>query len=313
MLQAEIIMQNVSFTDPLAAAWNRMRAILFHPFDLGKWFALGFTAWLATLGKNGGGSGNFDFLEGEEGKKIGEAIRAHLALVLGIVSAIAVVALVVGVVLLWLRARGKFMFLDNVLYDRAEIREPWARFRRSGNSYFLWVLVFGLVVMALVLALLAMGAAVAWPAIRARHFGHRAVLALALTVPPFLLLLLVASYVSLFLDSFVVPLMYRYNLTARKAWRKFGGLLRARFWTFVLYGLFFYALIMGVGCAILLAGCLTCCCGYLLMAIPYVGTVVVLPVLVWMRLYSVEFLRQFGSVWDIESGPFPPPLPEGLE
>jgi len=36
-----------------------------------------------------------------------------------------------------LRSRGKFMFLDNVVHDRAEVSQPWQDFRRLGNSLFL--------------------------------------------------------------------------------------------------------------------------------------------------------------------------------
>ena len=39
----------ISFTNPYNRAWLRMKSALFGPLDLGKWFALGFTAWLAQL------------------------------------------------------------------------------------------------------------------------------------------------------------------------------------------------------------------------------------------------------------------------
>jgi hypothetical protein len=47
----------VSITAAFSEAWERMTSILFRPFDLGKWLALGFTAWLASLIGNGGGGG----------------------------------------------------------------------------------------------------------------------------------------------------------------------------------------------------------------------------------------------------------------
>lgn len=63
-----------------------------------------------------------------------------------------------------------------------------------------------------------------------------------------------------------------------------------------------------------LATCATCC----LTAIPYVGTVVLLPVFVCLRAFSLLFLRQFGPDYDVwPSLPPPPPqteppiLPEG--
>ena len=53
---------NISVTAPLEQALRRAKLITFQPFDVSKWFALGFTAWLATLGEGGMGF-NFNFLE----------------------------------------------------------------------------------------------------------------------------------------------------------------------------------------------------------------------------------------------------------
>ena len=44
---------NVSVTLPISPAIERVKLLLFRPFDLGKWFAIGFCAWLATLGQHG--------------------------------------------------------------------------------------------------------------------------------------------------------------------------------------------------------------------------------------------------------------------
>ena len=38
-----------SYFKPLSDAWQRMVRALFKPFDINKWFALGFTAFLAEL------------------------------------------------------------------------------------------------------------------------------------------------------------------------------------------------------------------------------------------------------------------------
>ena len=37
-------------------------------------------------------------------------------------------------ILLWISSRGKFIYLDNVVHDRAQIVEPWSRFRRLGDT-----------------------------------------------------------------------------------------------------------------------------------------------------------------------------------
>ncbi len=48
----------VSVVEPLTPAIERVKTVLFRPFDLGKWFVIGFCAWLAELGKHEGGSGS---------------------------------------------------------------------------------------------------------------------------------------------------------------------------------------------------------------------------------------------------------------
>src|SRR6266508_1698239 len=49
----------ISVTDPIERSISRSKYITFQPFYLGKWFVLGFVAFLASLGEGGGG-GNFN-------------------------------------------------------------------------------------------------------------------------------------------------------------------------------------------------------------------------------------------------------------
>ena len=48
----------VSVIDPIGPAFEEVKTILFKPFDLGKWFVIGFCAWLAFLGSGGPGGGS---------------------------------------------------------------------------------------------------------------------------------------------------------------------------------------------------------------------------------------------------------------
>jgi len=38
---------------PFGEAFELMKGILFQPFDVKKWFVIGFAAWLANLGSGG--------------------------------------------------------------------------------------------------------------------------------------------------------------------------------------------------------------------------------------------------------------------
>jgi hypothetical protein len=93
--------------------------------------------------------------------------------------------------------------------------------------------------------------------------------------------------------------MWKHRIGAVEGWRRFGALYRIHMGTFILYGLMRALIALGAGSAIVLAGLLTCCCGFVLLLIPYLNAVCMLPITVFTRLYSVEFLRQFGPEFDV--------------
>ena len=111
----------------------------------------------------------------------------------------------------------------------------------------------------------------------------------------------VAAYVALFTESFVVPIMYRYNLRVLDAWQAFLPWLKARPAHFVVYGLF-VLMLAAVFAVFFSIFCLMTCC---MAAVPYLGTVLLLPVWVTYRLLSVEFLAQFHPDFDLFA---PPPV-----
>jgi len=215
------------------------------------------------------------------------------------------IVLALIVLLLWICSWGKFIFLDGVIHGRAAFVEPWKKFQRLGDSLFLWRLVFTLitlllvlfVVLPLVLALLH-GAEGGW-------FAAGVVLTLCL-VSLAAVLAIATLFVGMLLSHFVVPLMYRDGLTATAAWGRFLPLLGREFGRFFLYALFLVGVSVAVGVAVVVAGCATLCCGFVLLAIPYVGSVVLLPVSVAYRAFSLEFLAQFGPEWSVFPAPAEP-------
>lgn len=279
--------------------------LLFRPFDLGLWFTLGFSAWLSQLGQGGGsfnmpggnsGGGGGDVNMGQAMEQGRVFLREHGAVIAAVIGGIVLVALVIGLVVTWLQCRGKFMFLDNVVNKRAEIGRPWREFKQHANSLFLWLIVYGIVCIAVTLILLLLGVfAVVVPMVRVGEFTGAAMPGIFIVSLLFLLLVLVTGYIGRFLEDFVIPLMYGRDLTAGEAWRIFVPLFREHFWGFFLYGLFYMVLAMGAGLAAIIFAIVTCCIGGCLMMIPYVGAVVMLPVTVFFRHYSLEYLAQFGD------------------
>jgi hypothetical protein len=293
----------ISFVEPLSRAWERMRRMLFAPFELARWLVLGFSAWLAGLASGDLGAklagnasdqvGDHDVLSSELGG-LADAVTNHpvwmaLALV-GVVIAVAIL-----IALLWVSSRGKLVFLDNVVHERAAIVEPWQRLGRLGNSLFWWRLGFAAIVLALVLAVLA---AVVLPAAAASLLDTLRGLSIAAIVLGALALVVIAVaalLVLLLLEGFVIPVMYRFDLPAMAAWRTLLPWLKRFPGWFIAYAVVIFLAAITFQVMVLILCLFTCC----IVLIPYVGTVILLPVWVLYRSYSVEFLAQFHPDFDV--------------
>ncbi len=118
----------------------------------------------------------------------------------------------------------------------------------------------------------------------------------------------------LMLDAFVVPIMYRHGIGVMAAWGRFLPLLSAHPLAFIVYIVIVAVLGVCAFAAIITLGLATCCMGFLLMAVPYVGQVLLLPVHVMFRGLGPDFLSQFGPDFDVFATPVPavaPPPPAG--
>src|SRR5436309_1128407 len=153
----------ISVATPVSAALERVKAVLFQPFDAGKWFVIGFCAWLAQLGQGGSPAG-FNYNTGTA-RRSGAANVQHwfeqardyamhnLWWILPVAAAVLLFGLAVWVLLTWLSSRGQFMFLHCVALNQAAVREPWHKFAREGNSLFVFRLLLGLATAVLTLPL----------------------------------------------------------------------------------------------------------------------------------------------------------------
>ena len=294
---------NIAFFEPLNRAWERMKRILWQPFNLAKWLVLGFSAWLAGLADGAGGGGwkwmaddndfpgrcNLDG-SGEVFRNAGEAL-IWLPIIAVAIMAVAAILLLI----LWVSSRAKFIYLDNVIHNRAQMVEPWHRLRDLGNSLFLWRVGFlvacGLVMLLLLLLFFAPAATLSF----SDALAGLSYAAMGFGVLILIVFGILAAFVALFLEGFVIPIMYKFDLKATEAWRYFMPWLKTRPVPFFLYGLF--VLVLGF-CIVVLFGlvCLLTCC---IVALPYVGTVILLPIWVTYRLFSVEFLAQFDPGFDL--------------
>jgi hypothetical protein len=291
----------ISVTDPIQPAMAHTRRLLFEPFSARKWLLLGFSAFLAQLGE--GGSYNFNGNpfdhstgRGRDFEPVAGWISEHLPLVIALGILLILLILALSVLLQWLSSRGQFMFLDGVARDRADIAEPWTRLRRLGNQLFGFRLKLLLTGFALLLLCAGLGALIALPDIQARRFGASAIVALLVAGGLLLLGLLAMALIGALLHDFVVPIMYRREAGVAAAWSALRQeLLPGQVWKFV--GFYLMSLLLGIAATliVLLGCCLTCC----LALLPYLSSVVFLPLSVFSRCYSLAFLEQFGEEWRI--------------
>ncbi len=288
----------VSVTDPIERAYHRMVRILFQPFRLEKWFVVGFGAWLSTLGQGGcqlsmrAGSDDPSKGGGQQAGEVMERVGSFLSDHPALVAAAVLGGLSIWGVVLWVSSRGTFMFLDNVVFNRAAVVDPWKKNKARGNSLFRFYLLFHFAGLVSLVAVVATALGLAWEDIQRETFGSGAVTALAVGLPLLVLLIVGFLLISLLLIDFVTPLMFRFDVTATEGWRLFGAhLLRDHSGSVVLYVLLRALLWTAAGFLSVVAMCLTCC----LAMIPYIGTVILLPIFVFLRCYPLYFIEQHGE------------------
>jgi hypothetical protein len=332
----------ISVVAPITPAFEHTKEVLFRPFELGKWFVLGFCAWLAQLGESGGGSGgnglNFrapvraqaPALKPGQGPNPGQApapapqpappsefqkamewIQANLGLAIGIALAVILFVAVIALLVTWLRARGTFLFLDGVARNRAAVAEPWREYAREGNSLFRFLFLLGLASFVIILAIGGGALALALPDIRARQFGAAAATAMAIGFSLLFVFILAISAVNVFLFDFVVPIMYLRRQTVMRSWGDFHrDILAGHVATLVLYLLFQIV----INIALVFLSIMFCCGSLCLALVPYLGTVITLPLWVFRRAYALFFLEQFGPEWaTITAATTKPPVPPQWE
>ncbi len=290
------MVQAISYMAPLSRALSAVKQMLFRPWKALKWLGLGFCAWLAALGLLPIASSIFGHFWHKD--DIFQALRAAGSCPLaplpsGGLLIIGACILLMALLIAWISSRGKFMLLGNLIVNQAEVVAPWKRYRAQANSYFLFVICLRLLALLLLGGIVLSGllltlSDIARPACDVHWFSASI---------PLLLLLMVGGViwagVLLFLEDFVIPLMLLRAVRTLTAWGLFFELFQARPGTFILYALFKTLL----SSAALALSLLLCCCFCWIIWVPYIGTLLLLPIIVCLRCYSLYFLEQFGPAY----------------
>ena len=299
--------QRVSVIDPISPAIEHVRLMLFKPFDLSKWLIIGFCAWLAQLGRGAGGGGN-GWKEYGHGGPIMETIKssviAHIAVIMLVAAIVIPIVIIIAVVLCWLRSRGQFVFVHCVAGNKAEVAVPWNKFARHGNSLFLFRIVIGFIGF-LVIGIPVAASVFAGFVMCATGFNPAAIIGLTGAISVAVVISILFILVAKFTTDFVVPIMFLHTESSVAGWKQCLELIsgnKAQIALYILFQIVIGLVIAFIALTICLVTCCCCCCLLVLFVLPYVGTVILLPLIAFKRAYSLFYLRQFGAQFDVFSG-----------
>jgi hypothetical protein len=276
----------ISVIEPIGPAFEKVKTTY-----LGK----------GSGGGNGGGrgGGSSEAREAFGGAKV--FVLENLAWIIPVALIGVMLIIVVWLALTWLSSRGRFMFLHCVAENKAEVKIPWTKFQQHANSLFLFRIVLGLISFAAIgLPLLLAGGLIAIM-IAGNIPDVAGVLGIIMIVLVIVAIAIVFTVIGKFTMDFIVPIMFLRTTSCVAGWREFLTLLSVNKAHFALYILFQIVITLAIGAIILTAVFATCCCAACILALPYIGTVLMLPVLVFKRAYSLLYLGQFGPEFDVFS------------
>jgi hypothetical protein len=200
----------------------------------------------------------------------------------------------IKIVVMFLQSRGTFMLIHRWHYPDDTVKNSWSISSDIWRSLFWWRLVFGFCMFLLMSGVLVSAViTILIPFLRTKALAPDwEIWAIGLSMA-LLLVLGVWGAVALLLDGFVVPVMYWRRVGVLDAWRVVLSFCNYRAGSVTLF--FIVYPLLGLAClsALMLITLLTCCILLLPLALPYVGAVVTLPITIFMRGISINFLKQW--------------------
>jgi len=195
------------------------------------------------------------------------------------------------------------MFVHCVAGNIAEVAVPWNKFSRHGNSVFVFRIVIGLIFLFTV-GLPIAAAVFAGIAIGATGFNPAAIAGLTGAIFVAVVVAILFGLIAKFTADFVVPIMFLNTESVVTGWKQCLALIsgnKAQMALYILFQIVIWMVIAFIAMAICLVTCCCCCCLVVLFVLPYIGTVILLPLIAFKRAYSLFYLRQFGTQFDVFS------------
>lgn len=321
--------------DALSQAYRKMKVMLFSPFSLLLWATLAFPAFLAELGSGGGFA--FNFIQPSAGKtdfaaRFPDQIPVLFAVMVPVIIVCAIFVVGMTLLLYWLSSRGRFMFLDMLIrgVEADRISARWSRFKRPANSFYKIKLCFFLLyTVCAVVGILTMlpllvpmiNSLAQKDVIQAAWLNYDAVsqdmrslyLGIMIFFPTVCFLAtLFTSIVEVLFNDYGALLMYCEGISGGNALMRVLYTIKEQPLLCIKYICGVILIYLMASVAILAFLIVTCCCiGYLLLAIPFISTVVRMPIIYTRWQFILEYFGRSEFIHLPEEQE--PPAEEGLD
>lgn len=302
------------FWPVLERSWTCMKFELFYPFNAQKWLGVGFSAFLYSLSASYQSNisnflradwrGIYRSLLGAFQKSDAQGSEVFAALLQNSLFLQVMIGVIVGclgvmsLVLLWFSSRGQMMLIFNVANNDPQIIRPWEQYAREANQLFivrfglfvLWTLFFaGLVLIVFRLGLWNAAEQTLNPPSNPDVFGIGGLVAFAAVGVGGLFLLEFIVY------AFVSPVLYIKRLSAGGAIRESLNLILSRPLSFLVYVLGMMLVFLGMLFVAALVSCVLFCISW----IPFVSTLIFLPLIVFTQAIPLYYISQFGAEYNV--------------
>ncbi len=303
-------------------AWKRMQDMLFRPFNLGGWFALGFVFFLQALVE--GGLGNrYNFNGGGSGGRTGtgagapppsfvdvlEQLRKLVHDNAGSLTILIVTGSLIGLVTVvlfsWLGTRGQMMAIRNVARGEASVGDAWRDTAEPAFALFKFRLILSAIGLVITVPLFVLAISRTYELIDG---GVRETEALLIGLIPFVVVIggtgLVLGAVESIVRNFVAPLMWRFEIGVGEGFSRFLELASGRWLSVLGFLVVRFVASMIVGLVDTVVVTCTCCIG----ALPVVHQTLFAPWHVLERAWSLYFIESAGVEWTmVDPMDAPPP------
>ena len=125
-------------------------------------------------------------------------------------------------------------------------------------------------------------------------FSGYGITAIVVTAVLLICYIVVCIAIAFFMNVFLVPTMYLKRVRSIEGWKiAWAEFYSKHKWSSVLFFFMWMLLSIAAGTAAIFVTCATCCCA----ALPYISSVVFLPITVFFICYALMYIQQFGDDW----------------